>query len=74
MGQRGLDFISNHQLELWKVRQGGDKYYCGKFNQGRGEGLAIVFVPNNFYFEGTMRNGLPEGYGYFKSLNQAQFY
>ncbi len=28
----------------------GDKYYCGKFDKGRADGLALVYVPGNFYF------------------------
>lgn len=58
LGQRGLDFIAEDKLPLWRMKN-GDKFYCGKFNNGRAEGIALVFVPGHFYYEGSFKNGLP---------------
>lgn len=70
LGARGFDFLAKNTPKLWKLKN-GDKYYCGSFSKGRANGLGIIFVPRNFYYEGELRNGLPDGYGFLKEFRKS---
>jgi hypothetical protein len=46
-----MDFLVKNNLPLWKMKA-EEKYYCGRFLQGKGHGLGIIFIPNRSYYEG----------------------
>lgn len=63
--------MKSNDLKPW-VSRNGEKYFCGTFRNGRAEGPGIVYIPNHFYYEGNLKNGLPDGLGILKSFNKSE--
>lgn len=66
-----MDFIETHHLEQHKHRD-LNKYYFGKFVNGKAEGLGMFFVSKHQCYEGNFSNGLPQGFGTLTFLNRKE--
>ena len=39
------------------------RYYCGKWVDGRAEGLGVLYYPKNTFYQGQFQKGTPNGQG-----------